>query len=63
MSKFIGILLLVALAVRLVTLFFFKQNAVLNEISLVLFISIFVVTVIVMLVKWWKVQFTRDYTG
>ncbi len=54
MSKFIGILLLVALAVRLVTLFFFKQNAVLNEISLVLFISIFVVTVIVMLVKWWK---------
>ena len=54
MSKFLGILLLVALAVRLVTLFFFKQNAVLNEISLVLFISIFVVTVIVMLVKWWK---------
>ena len=54
MSKFIGMLLLVALAVRLVTLFFFKQNAILNEISLVLFISIFVVTVIVMLVKWWK---------
>ena len=54
MSKFIGVLLLVALAVRSVTLFFFKQNAVLNEISLVLFISIFVVTVIVMLVKWWK---------
>lgn len=54
MSKFIGVLLLVALALRLVTLFFFKQNAVLNEISLVLFISIFVVTVIVMLVKWWK---------
>lgn len=54
MSKFIGMLLLVALAVRLATLFFFKQNAVLNEISLVLFISIFVVTVIVMLVKWWK---------
>ena len=54
MSKFIGVLLLVALAVRLVILFFFKQNAVLNEISLVLFISIFVVTVIVMLVKWWK---------
>ena len=54
MSKFIGMLLLVALAVRLVTLFFFKQIAVLNEISLVLFISIFVVTVIVMLVKWWK---------
>ena len=54
MSKFIGVLLLVALAVRLVTLFFFEQNAVLNEISLVLFISIFVVTVIVMLVKWWK---------
>lgn len=54
MSKFIGVLLLVALAVRLVTLFFFKQNAILNEISLVLFISIFVVTVIVMLVKWWK---------
>lgn len=54
MSKFIGVLLLVALAVRLVTLFFFKQNAVLNEISLVLFISVFVVTVIVMLVKWWK---------
>jgi len=54
MSKFIGVLLLVALAVRLVTLFFFKQNAVLNEISLVLFISIFVVAVIVMLVKWWK---------
>ena len=54
MSKFIGVLWLVALAVRLVVLFFFKQNIVLNEISLVLFISIFVVTVIVMLVKWWK---------
>ena len=63
MSKFIGVLLLVALAVRLVVLFFFKQNIVLNEISLVLFIAVFVVAVIVMLVKWWKVQFTRDYTG
>ncbi len=53
MSKFIG-MLLVALAVRLVTLFFFKQNIVLNEISLVLFIAVFVVAVIVMLAKWWK---------
>ena len=50
MSKFIGVLLLVALAVRLVVLFFFKQNIVLNEISLVLFIAVFVVAVIVMLV-------------
>ena len=54
MSKFIGVLLLVALEVRLVVLFFFKQNIVLNEISLVLFIAVFVVAVIVMLVKWWK---------
>ena len=54
MSKFIGVLLLVALAVRLVVLFFIKQNIVLNEISLVLFIAVFVVAVIVMLVKWWK---------
>ena len=54
MSEFIGMLLLVALAVRLVTLFFFKQNIVLNEISLVLFIAVFVVVVIVMLAKWWK---------
>ena len=54
MSKFLGMLLLVALAVRLVTLFFFKQNIVLNEISLVLFIAVFVVAVIVMLAKWWK---------
>jgi len=54
MSKFIGVLLLVAFAVRLVVLFFFKQNIVLNEISLVLFIAVFVVAVIVMLVKWWK---------
>ena len=54
MSKFIGVLLLVALAVRLVVLIFFKQNIVLNEISLVLFIAVFVVAVIVMLVKWWK---------
>ena len=54
MSKFIGVLLLVALSVRLVVLFFFKQNIVLNEISLVLFIAVFVVAVIVMLVKWWK---------
>ena len=54
MSKFIGVLLLVALAVRLVVLFFFKQNIVLNEISLVLFIAVFVVAGIVMLVKWWK---------
>ena len=37
MSKIIGALLLVALAVRLVVLFFFKRNIVLNEISLVLF--------------------------
>ena len=54
MSKFIGVLLLVVLAVRLVVLFFFKQNIVLNEISLVLFIAVFVVAVIVMLAKWWK---------
>lgn len=54
MSKFIGVLLLVALVVRLVVLFFFKQNIVLNEISLVLFIAVFVVAVIVMLAKWWK---------
>lgn len=54
MSKIIGALLLVALAVRLVVLFFFKRNIVLNEIPLVLFIAVFVVAVIVMLVKWWK---------
>ena len=54
MSKIIGALLLVTLAVRLVVLFFFKRNIVLNEISLVLFIAVFVVAVIVMLVKWWK---------
>ena len=54
MSKIIGALLLVALAVRLVVLFFFKRNIVLNEISLVLFIAVFVVAVIVRLVKWWK---------
>ena len=54
MSKIIGALLLVALAVRLVVLFFFKRKIVLNEISLVLFIAVFVVAVIVMLVKWWK---------
>ena len=54
MSKIIGALLLVALAVRLVVLFFFKRNIVLNEISLVLFIAVFVVAGIVMLVKWWK---------
>ena len=57
MSKIIGALLLVALAVRLVVLFFFKRNIVLNEISLVLFIAVFVVAVIVMLVKWWKSQY------
>lgn len=45
---------IVALAVRLVVLFFFKRNIVLNEISLVLFIAVFVVAVIVMLAKWWK---------
>ena len=54
MSKFIGILLLVVLAVRLVTLFFFKQNAILNEISLLLFIAVFVVAVVIMVVKCWK---------
>ena len=54
MDKFIGFLLLVALAVRLVVLFLFKQNVVLNELSLVLFIAVFVVAVIVMLAKWWK---------
>lgn len=54
MDKFIGFLLLVALAVRLVVLFLFKQNVVLNELSLVLFTAIFVAAVIVMLAKWWK---------
>lgn len=54
MDKFIGRLLLAALAVRLVALFFFKQNVVLNEVSLVLFIAVFVVAIIVMLAKWWK---------
>ena len=54
MDKFIGFLLLVALTVRLVVLFFFKQNVVLNELSLVLFTAIFVAAVIVMLAKWWK---------
>ena len=54
MDKFIGRLLLAALAVRLAALFFFKRNVVLNEISLVLFIAVFVVAIIVMLAKWWK---------
>ena len=54
MDKFIGILLLVAFTVRLVVLFLFKQNVVLNELSLVLFTAIFVAAVIVMLAKWWK---------
>ena len=45
---------IVVLAVRLVTLFFFKQNAILNEISLLLFIAVFVVAVVIMVVKWWK---------
>ena len=54
MDKFIGFLLLVALTVRLVVLFLFKQNVVLNELSLVLFIAVFVVAVVVMLAKWWK---------
>ena len=54
MDKFIGCLLLVALAVRLVVLVLFKQNVVLNELSLVLFIAVFVAAVIVMLAKWWK---------
>lgn len=54
MDKFIGVLLLTALAVRLAVLFLFKQNVVLNELSLVLFIAVFVVAIIVMLAKWWK---------
>ena len=45
---------IVVLAVRLGTLFLFKQNVVLNKLSLVLFIAVFVVAVIIMLVKWWK---------
>ena len=35
-------------------LFLFKQNVVLNELSLVLFIAVFVVAVVIMVVKWWK---------
>ena len=42
MSKIIGALLLVALAVRLVVLFFFKRNIVLNEISLVPFVRMII---------------------
>ena len=45
---------IVVLAVRLGTLFLFKQNVVLNKLSLVLFIAVFVVAVVIMLVKWWK---------
>lgn len=51
MDKFIGVLLLTALAVRLAVLFLFKQNVVLNELSLVLFIAVFVVAIIIMLAK------------
>ena len=42
---------IVVLAVRLGTLFFFNQNVILNEISLVLFIAVFVVAVVIMVVK------------
>ena len=45
---------IVVLAVRLGTLFLFKQNVVLNKLSLVLFIAVFVVAVVIMLIKWWK---------
>ena len=45
---------IVVLAVRLGTPFFFNQNVILNEISLVLFIAVFVVAVVIMVVKWWK---------
>ena len=45
---------IVVLAVRLGTLFLFKQNVVLNKLSLVLFIAVFVVAVVIILVKWWK---------
>ena len=45
---------IVVLAVRLGTLFFFNQNVILNELSLVLFIAVFVVAVVMMVVKWWK---------
>ena len=45
---------IVVLAVRLGTLFFFNQNVILNEISLVLFIAVFVVAVVIMVVKLWK---------
>ena len=42
---------IVVLAVRLGTLFFFKQNVVLNKLSLVLLIAVFVVAVVIMVVK------------
>ena len=45
---------IVVLAVRLGTLFFFNQNVILNKLSLVLFIAVFVVAVVIMVVKWWK---------
>ncbi len=45
---------IVVLAVRLGTLFFFNHNVVLNKLSLVLFIAVFVVAVDIMVVKWWK---------
>ena len=35
-------------------LFLFNQNVVLNKLSLVLFIAVFVVAVVIMVVKWWK---------
>ena len=54
MRKFIEILLLVALTIRLAVPFLFKQNVVLNKLSLVLFIAVFVVAIVIMLVKWWK---------
>lgn len=51
MKKAIGILLLVALAFRLIVLAFFIQNSVLNDLSLAFFIVAIIASLIAVIIK------------
>lgn len=54
MEKLTGILLLLAVAFRLIALFFFSQSAFLKQFSLLTFIIVAIVAVVLLVIKWFR---------
>lgn len=52
MEKSIGILLLIAVAFRLLVLFFFSQSIFLTQLSISTFIVVMIIAIILLIRKW-----------